>query len=183
MDPTAVAGPIQQAATLLFYDWGYEFYRAPHRLRADDLLIRAKVSEILAAARARLGALETRYRQEFLPPPTRDAPFPDRAQFEQARGLARCGQMIEAIATTVVAAPAPANDFVWLRHRSEGGVLEALAALDASLIDEAVILHNRIIALDLQAASAPEFEDRLTAWLKPLRALIDRRRERLTIMV
>jgi hypothetical protein len=183
MDPGAVAGPIQQAATLLFYDWGYEFYRAPHRLRADDLLIRAKVSEILAAARARLSALETRYRQEFLPPPTRDQPFPDRAHVDQARRLARCGQMIETVVTAVVAAPAPANDIVWLRHRSERGVLEALASLDASLVDEAVILHNHIIAVTPQVAADPALEDRLTAWLTPLRTLIDARRDRLRIMV
>ena len=41
MDPISGKGPIAQTASLLFYGWGYNFYRVENQLRADDLLIRA----------------------------------------------------------------------------------------------------------------------------------------------
>ena len=58
MDPINSAGPIKQTAVLLFYGWGYNFYRRENQLRADDLLIRTKVGGILAQARSHLSALE-----------------------------------------------------------------------------------------------------------------------------
>ena len=183
MDPISGAGPIKQTAVLLFYGWGYNFYRAENQLRADDLLIRSKVCGILSEARAVLAHLEREYRRLWLPPPTRDAPFPDRARFEQARLLERCGVAIERIATAIQSAPTPANDFVWLRHRGERGMLEVLQGIDARLVDEAVAFHDRIVVLDLAPVSEPGFEAEVLEWLKPLRATIQERNERLTLMV
>ena len=69
MDPINSAGPIKQTAVLLFYGWGYNFYRRENQLRADDLLIRTKVGGILAQARSHLGAMEAEYRRINLPAP------------------------------------------------------------------------------------------------------------------
>ncbi len=55
----------------LFTGWGYNFYRVENQLRADDLMIRARVCDMLGSARAALAAAEAAYRHEFLRPPTR----------------------------------------------------------------------------------------------------------------
>ena len=46
-NPIDSAGPVKQVLSNLFYGWGYNFYRKENQLRADDLLIRSKVSELL----------------------------------------------------------------------------------------------------------------------------------------
>ena len=124
MDPINSAGPIKKTAVLLFYGWGYNFYRHENQLRADDLLIRSKVGGILAQARSHLGALEAEYRRVNLPAPSREHPLPDRQKSEQARRIERCGRAIETVTTAILNAPTPTNDFIWLRHRTEGGLLE-----------------------------------------------------------
>jgi hypothetical protein len=183
MDPIFRAGPIKQTAVLLFYGWGYNFYRVENQLRADDLLVRSKVCGILAEARASLGALETAYRRFNLPPPTREAPFPDRAKTDQARLIARCGAAIEKIATVIQTAPTPTSDLVWLRHRTERGLLEVLEGIDVRLVDEAVSFHDHIVELDLVAVSDAVLESMIDGWLKPLRLIVHERAERLTLMV
>jgi hypothetical protein len=183
MDPISSAGPIRQAATFLFIGWGYNFYNKENQLRADDLLIRAKVSGILAQARAALRARESEYRRVNLPAPMRSSEFPAREKFEQARALERCGVAIETVATAIRAAPAPANDWVWLRHRDERGVIGVLEGIDIRLVDEAVALHDRIVELDLASVSDPGFEAAMMDWLNPLRLIVAERAERLTLMV
>jgi hypothetical protein len=183
MDPVTSAGPIKQTAMLLFNGWGYNFYRVENQLRADDLLIRAKVSAILAQARAALRALEAEYRRFNLPIPLRSEAFPDRAKFEQARLLERCGAAIESVATAIRAAPSPANDWVWLRHRDERGLLTVLEAIDLRLVDAAVEFHDRIVTLDLPRISDAGFEAALIEWLRPLRMIVGERAERLSAMV
>ena len=183
MDPITRAGPIRRTATFLFIGWGYNFYKVENQLRADDLLIRAKVSGILAQARAALRALESEYRRVNLPAPMRSSAFPARSKFEQARALERCGVMIETIATAIRAAPTPANDWVWLRHRDERGILSVLEGIDVRLVDEAVALHDRIVELDLAGVSDAGFEKAMTEWLKPLQLIVAERAERLTLMV
>ncbi len=183
MDALSSAGPIRRAATFLFIGWGYNFYKIENQLRADDLLIRAKVSGILAQARAFLRGLESEYRRVNLPAPMRGDAFPDRGKFEQARALERCGGMIEAVATAIRAAPTPANDWIWLRHRDERGILSLLEGIDVRLVDEAVALHDRIVELDLAAVSDAGFKAAMAEWLSPLRLIVAERAERLTLMV
>ncbi|GGF03095.1 hypothetical protein GCM10011611_05790 [Aliidongia dinghuensis] len=182
MDPIAGTGPIRQAASLLFYGWGYNFYRVENQLRADDLLIRNKVCGILAAARAHLAALEAEYRRVNLPPPTREAPLPDRQKTEQARRLVRSGAAIEQVSTLIQSAPVPTSDFVWLRHRGERGLLEILESIDVRLVDDAVGFHDRVVELDLAAISDSAIETTIDGRLDRLRVIVRERAERLTLM-
>ena len=183
MDPISSAGPIKQTALLLLYGWGYNFYREENKLRADDLLIRNKVSGILSAARAHLSALENDWRREFLPPPTRDQPFPDRKMVDQAKRIERGGQLIEQVATAINGAETPTNDKIWLRHRSERGLLEVLQAIDTNLIDAAVGFHDLVIEWDRTQVSDPGIETVIGEGLKPLKQIVKERAERLTLMV
>lgn len=183
MDPISAAGPIKQTAVLLFYGWGYNFYREENKLRADDLLIRNKVAGILADARAMLKGLEDSWRREHLPPPTREQPFADRASTEQARRIARAGTLIEEVATAIKNAATPTNDKVWIRHRSERGLLEILQGIDVGMTDAAVAFHDAVVGWDLQTVSDPAIEQAMAAALGPLKAFVRERAERLTLMV
>jgi hypothetical protein len=183
MDPINSAGPIKQTALLLFYGWGYNFYRRENQLRADDLLVRAKAGGILAEARSHLGALEAEYRRINLPAPSREHPLPDPRKSEQARRLERCGRAIETVTTAILNASAPTDDFIWLRHRTEGGLLEMLQAIDVRLVDAAVEFHDRLIESDLAGISAEPVEAQIEQWLQPLRVIVRERAERLTLMV
>jgi hypothetical protein len=182
VDPITSAGPIRKTATLLFYGWGYNFYREENQVRADDLLIRSKVGGILADARRHLMALETQFRRTYLPAPTRDAPYPDKTRIEQARRIGRSSDLIEAVATAIQSAPTPTADFVWLRHRSELGLLEILQGIDVRLVDAAVAFHDAVIERNLAAVSGDTIEDDINAGLEPLRVIIRERAERLTLM-
>lgn len=183
MDPISGKGPIAQTASLLFYGWGYNFYRVENQLRADDLLIRAKVCAILGDARAYLKALENAYRRAHLPPPTRDNPFGDPAALAQARLLARCGVLIEEVSTAILSAATPTNDKIWLRHRQEEGLLETLQTIDVRMTDAAIAVHDLIVEWDAGAVANPAIEAQITQALAPLRVIVRERNERLTLMV
>jgi hypothetical protein len=183
MDPISSAGPIKQTALLLFYGWSYNFYRDENQLRADDLLIRSKVGGILAQARGHLKALEIEYRRTYLPPPSREHPLPDRQKTEQARRLERCGRLIETVATAIQSSSVPTADFVWLRHRSEGALLEILQNIDVRMVDAAVEFHDRLIESHLADISPETIEADIDQWLTPLRLILRERAERLTLMV
>lgn len=133
-NPVDSAGPARQVLSNLFYGWGYNFYRKENQLRADDLLIRAKVSEILSAVRARFAGLERDWRRVHLPAPTRERPFPDPAAIATAQGLQRVQQSLESLETKIRAAPVPEMDRVMQRHVGERDALEHLAAVDGKLV-------------------------------------------------
>ena len=183
MDRISAAGPIKQTAVLLFYGWGYNFYREENKLRADDQLIRNKVAGILADARGGLKALEDAWRREHLPPPTRDQPFPDRALTEQARRIARAGSLIEEVATAITNAAAPTNDKIWARHRTERGLLEVLQGIDVGMTDTAVAFHDELVEWDQDRLTDPTIERVVGEALKPLKTIVRERAERLTLLV
>ncbi len=68
---------LSKVAVNLFNGWGYNFYRVENQLRADDLLVRAKIGWLLGRAQGSVTAAESAYRREFLPPPSRAKPRPD----------------------------------------------------------------------------------------------------------
>ncbi|MBD8881359.1 hypothetical protein IHE49_12780 [Rhodanobacter sp. 7MK24] len=133
-NPIETADPATQVLSNLFYGWGYNFYRKENQLRADDLLIRAKVSEMLGQMRAHLAGLERDWRREHLPAPTREHPFPDAAAIATAQALQRAQQGLESLETKVRTAPVPEMDRVTQRHVNERDALERLAAVDGDLV-------------------------------------------------
>ena len=133
-NPVDDAGPVKQVLANLFYGWGYNFYRKENQQRADDLLIRARVSEMLGAARASLATMERAYRQQYLPAPTREHPFPDAAVMAIAQALQRQQQALESLEVRVRNAAVPEMDRVNQRHRNERDTLDRLAAVDGELV-------------------------------------------------
>lgn len=179
-NPIDSAGPVRQVVSNLFYGWGYNFYRKENQLRADDLLIRSKVSEMLASARGHLAVLERTYRRDHMPPRTRQNPFPDAACMAIAQGLQRVQYAIEALEVRVRTAAVPAMDRVTQRHINERENLERLAALDEDMVRSAQGFVDGVIALEDPAAAG-----RTAAALLehlPLDALLKRRVEVVSII-
>ena len=130
----------------LFNGWGYNFYRLENQLRADDLMIRARVCEMLGSARAGLATVEAVYRHEFLPAPTRERPRPDPEALRNARLFEEIGQSIGALEGQIRSLPVPENDRMTQRYREERDTLQRLASADRALVGRAEQLRTMLAA-------------------------------------
>ncbi len=142
--PNAIdqAGGIQKLVENLFYGWGYNAYRKENQLRADDLLIRSGLSDLLGQCRESLRQQEMDWRREHLPPPTREHPYPNAESIRVARHLESQQKQVEALEIKIRTAPVPEKDRVWQRHRKEGDTLEKLAQMDQEMATAIVeLLH------------------------------------------
>jgi hypothetical protein len=125
----------------LFHGWGYDFYRKENQLRADDLVVRARVSELLAAARISVGAAEKAFRREFLPAPSREKPRPDAEAVRGAQDLEALGAAIGAVEGRIRALPVPENDRMTQRFRREAETLSRLVEADQAMVAQAEFLR------------------------------------------
>ena len=87
---------IEQVAVNLFYGWGYNFYRVENQLRADSLLIRSRVSDLLGAARRSVSEREAEFRRA-MPPLSREHPRPDPVAIATASKLEELGREISGL--------------------------------------------------------------------------------------
>ena len=137
-----------KAAIDLFHGWGYHFYRKENQLRADDLVVRARVSEFLAAARISVDAAEKAYRHEFLPPPSREKPRPDAEALRGAQELEGLGRAIGTIEGRIRALPVPENDRMTQRFRREAETLSRLVEADQSMVAQAEFVRAVLATAD-----------------------------------
>lgn len=165
------AGPLKQIAINLFYGWGYNFYRAENQLRADDLLVRSKVSALLGTARASIGSAESAYRRQFLPPPTRKKPFPDASAVAGAQAIERLGRAIDAIEGQIAALPAPESDRMTERYHQEAATLTELLDCDQRLVGQSELLRTMVDQKDgaWLIENAPAIQDGIQAISETLR--------------
>lgn len=140
--------PDVQVAINLFHGWGYNFYRRENQLRADDLMVRAKVGAMLGAARAGVDAAEGAYRREHLQAPSREHPRPDPAALADAGKLEALSQSLGALEGQIRALPAPENDRMTERHRSEADTLVRLIAVDTVMVARAEQLRAELSTAD-----------------------------------
>ncbi len=139
---------LAKVAVTLFNGWGYNFYRVENQLRADDLLVRAKISWLLGQAAASVTAAETAYRREFLPPPSRAKPRPDPDAVAGAQAIERLAQSITALEGQIRAAPVPENDRMTQLYRREAETLARLLLNDQTLIGQAELLREMLANKD-----------------------------------
>jgi hypothetical protein len=139
---------LKHLAINLFHGWGYNFYRRENTLRADDLMVRAKVSELLAASRVSVHAAERAYRLENLPPPSREKPRPDPTALRDAQTLERLGGAIGRLEGHVRALPVPEADRMTDRLRQEAATLARLLEADAALVGHAEFLRSVLQGAD-----------------------------------
>jgi hypothetical protein len=137
-----------------------DVYTAKGRLRADDLLIRERVTGSLSAASARLRDLASRWRADRVPPSTRENPFPSAEVMAPLRQADRLGRDIDAVSTSVRGLPLLPEDRVWERVRRAG--LDELLQFDWGLVSEsdevAALLAG---ASDLAAVDQAGLQQRL----------------------
>jgi hypothetical protein len=138
------AGPIRKVATNLFYGWGYNFYRLENQLRADDQLIRSKAAWLLGLAVSYVENAESDYRREFLPPPSRQHPFPDANAVAAAQKLERLSKSISALELSLHQQPVPENDRMTQRFRKEAPTLQELIAQDELLVGRCEMLRSML---------------------------------------
>jgi hypothetical protein len=146
-NPVDAAGPIKATLSNLFYGWGYNFYRKENQLRSDDLLIREKISNLLGEARSHLAGLESAYRRDHLPPPSREHPFPDAAALQTVRSLENLIKDIEQLEVKIRTAAVPEMDRIHQRHRIEWDTLERLGAVDLELVSGVMAFQQAVLKL------------------------------------
>jgi hypothetical protein len=137
-----------------------DVYSDKGRLRSDDLLVRERVGNGLAAAAARLRDLTSAWRQDRVPPSTRQNPFPPAAAMEPIRRGERLIRAIEDTSAAVRGLPLLNQDRVWSRVRNVG--LDELMQFDWTLVGEADGLARDLSGvLGLDAVDGPAVETRL----------------------
>jgi hypothetical protein len=139
---------LRQIADNLYHGWGYNFYRAENQLRADNLLIRQKVSWLLGCARETVEAALASFRRVHLPPPTRARPRPDPDAIARAAIIQDLAAAIGRLEGAVRALPVPENDRMTERFRKERETLARLCEFDAILVGRAGLLREDLAGKD-----------------------------------
>ena len=149
-----------------------DVYSEKGRLRADDLLIRERVTGSLGDAAARLRDLASQWRTDRVPPSTRENPFPPAEVMAPLRQADRLAKDIDEAATAVRGLPLLPADKVWDRVRSGG--LDELLQFDWTLVGEADELAALFAAApDLAALDPGAVQQRLRRLTE---VIADRRR-------
>ena len=138
------ADAIERVAINLFYGWGYNFYRVENQLRADDLLARHHIADLLGDARKTIDRAEAIFRSERLPEPTREKPTHDLQALRDAASLEALARRVVALADRIRAQPAPENDRIMQRHRREADTLARLLAADTALTGRVEALRQGV---------------------------------------
>jgi hypothetical protein len=169
------ADKLTRLATNLFYGWGYNFYRVENQLRADDQMVRARVCEILGAARLAVETAEAAYRREYLPPPSREKPRPEAQAVRNAQALESLTRDLGALEGHIRALPVPEADRMTQRFRREAETLSRLVEADQSLVAQAEFL--RALLAGTPAAWILDHTADLRAQIGGLQAAIQSRRD------
>lgn len=164
------AGILKQLATNLFYGCGYNFYRVENQLRADDQLVRTKAARLLGMAMASVCDAESEYRREFLPPPSRQHPFPAPGAVESARRLEQLAREIGALESLIQQQPVPENDRMTQRYRNEASTLRTLIQHDERLVGQCALL--RLMVTGKGAAGILQDMRNLQSGLEAIRATL-----------
>jgi hypothetical protein len=120
---------ITQAVLLAYTGWGYNFYSAANQLRADDLLIRGKISGLLSRIATDISALGAKL-AATVPPSTRQEPLPGRDIMAAVVDLRRLASEVDALSVKITALSTPGRDKIWDRHRSQTATLTRLQGFD-----------------------------------------------------
>jgi hypothetical protein len=136
--------PLVQQLQLLLTGYGYNFYNKGNQARADDQLVRERASYFLAHAVELLAQLRSNYYTRFVPPPTRENPFPPAEVMAQIREIETTQQALANVESHIRAMPVPTQDRTWWRFRQEQALLEHLLNFDLLLIRSSEQIYQYI---------------------------------------
>jgi hypothetical protein len=168
--------PLWETFTMLLNGYGYNWYRTDNQSRADDLLVRQKVGYFLGLAASKLQELEAAYQRKYLPPGTREQPFPPPDKVAAHRRLRELRQAILATESSVRALPVPPTDKIWQRHRQEVATLKKLTDADVGLVGAAKLLADEIEKTVLDQWNAEETTEGFNGMLGQFKNLVEERR-------
>ena len=126
--------PIVQQLQLLLTGYGYNFYSAKNKARADDMLVRERASYHLAQAVDMLATLRVAYQRRFIPPLTRANPDPPQEALAQIREMEEIQQELSNIESNIRGMSVPTQDRIWWRFRNEYTLLTQLLQFDLALV-------------------------------------------------
>jgi hypothetical protein len=126
--------PVIQQLQLLLTGYGYNFYSATNQARSDDLLVRERASYFLAQAIDMLANLRGEYQRRFVPPLTRENPFPPAEALAQLREIGQVQQELSNVETHIRGMSVPTQDRIWWRFRQEQPLLAQLLNFDLALV-------------------------------------------------
>jgi len=178
---SATNNPIFQQLQLLMTGYAYNFYGKREIARADDLLIRERASETLGQAVHALGEQEAEFGRIYIPPMTRENPFPPPDVMAAFKELKRHKEKVMDLGVRIRGMSVPSQDKTWLRFRDEVPLLQQLVQFDYNLITGTASLRDLVLNMtaaswrDSSAASA------LDQYLAPLEQTVRQRTEFLQI--
>jgi hypothetical protein len=121
-------------ARLLESALGSEVYTDKGRMRADDQLVRERVTHRLSESSACIRELISAWRADRVPPSTREQPFPPAEVMEPIRRAERLIRAIDDVAGVIKGLPVLNQDKVWDQVRRVG--LNDLLQFDWNLVGE-----------------------------------------------
>lgn len=172
--------PIVQQLGLLMTAYGYNLYRDTHRARADDLLLRQRISGTVGEAANRLAQMATRYHQERVPPPSREHPFPPPEVMRPVQHMEALRGRLSTLSSHIRALPVPGQDRTWSRLRSERDTLERLLHFDHDLVGQADAIDAAARGLDPLEFTEADYQQ-LDAMIARVERLLEERQALLQV--
>lgn len=152
---------------------------SPTKLKEDNRLIRMKISEYLNLIRKDLRKFESDYRQEYLPSPTREKPFPDKKAVAFLGVVKKIELRIENLETLIRGADSSLDDKNWTRYKDKNEVLTHLCALDENMMKEVTYFYNELEQETIQTSNMLKLE----TFLSDFEQLLKKRQEYLRVQV
>ncbi len=134
--------PVMQQLQLLLTGYGYNFYSATNQARSDDILVRERASYFLGQAITLLSTLRGDYQRRFIPPLTRENPFPPQEAMAQLREMEELQQEISRLESHIRGMSVPTQDRIWWCFRQEQALLNQLLNFDLRLIRDSEQIYQ-----------------------------------------
>jgi hypothetical protein len=138
---------VKQQLQLLLSAYGYNLYNSVNRARADDLLVRERAGEWLSQAVDLLTRLGTDYHARFVPPSTREQPFPPADKLAALKEIQALRDDISRLGSRIRGMSVPTADQTWAKYRDEHEMLSKLLLDDYHLIAQAESVWQSVQAL------------------------------------
>lgn len=139
--------PVMRQLQLALTGYGYNFYDKKNQARADDLLVRQKATGSLEDAVQALTRLETEFKRRYIPPATRENPFPPAEAMDKWKEIGQLKERISLLASRIRGMPVPTQDRTWARFRSELPTLKQLLNFDLWLVNLTEGVYQHVTAL------------------------------------
>lgn len=139
--------------------------------------MRQRALDALTQAAQGLRLLETEYRRRFLPPSTREQPYPPPGAMENLRRLSRLRERLGSLEGDIRGMAAPAGDKFWWRLRQETTLLHALITFDDGLVQQTADIAGLVATWTADGWHAEYLTPPLTTLIQSLASLIRDRQQ------